>query len=129
MPAAKPDRTLLVCQFAPLSLINLEAVLDDTYYTQTIYPLLYQNYPLDGTILLTNRVPSILGLPPVRSIEIPGQYLFAFTNNSTSAYVNQRLPFRYNMPMAYHDDYIDLHYRAVNQFMTIPVNFICTDCI
>ena len=104
-------------------LISAEAVLDDAYYTQTIYPLLYQNYPLDGTISLTNRTPSILGLPPVRSINIPGYYQFELQNNPTSQFVNQRLPFRYNMPLAYKTDYSDLHYQVVNRFMGTPVNW------
>ena len=105
-------------------LISVEAVLDDAYYTQTIYPLIYQNYPLDGTISLTNRTPSILGLPPVRSINIPGYYQLELQNNANSSFVNQRLPFRYNMPLAYKTDYSDLHYQVVNQFMATPVNWV-----
>ncbi len=104
-------------------LISVEAVLDDSYYTQTIYPLIYQNYPLDGTIILTNRTPSILGLPPIRSINIPGYYQFELQNNPSSQFVNQRLPFRYNMPLTYKEDFSDLHNRVVNQFMVTPVNW------
>lgn len=107
--------------FKPL--LTTEAILDDAYYTQTIYPLIYQNYPLDGTITITNRSTNVLGLPPVRSINIPGYYQFELQSNPTSQFVNQRMPFRYNMPYAYKNDHVDLRYQIVNRYMSTPVNF------
>lgn len=104
-------------------LITAEAILDDAYYTQKIYPLIYQNYPLDGTISLTNRNPNNLGFPPAKSIDIPAYYRSYLQQQPNSEFVNQRLPFRYNLPLAYKKDFVDLQYQAVNRYLSPTVNW------
>jgi hypothetical protein len=104
-------------------MIKLEAVLDDAYYTQTIYPLIYQNYPLDGNITITNRNVSLLGFPPAKSIDIPAYYQAYLQNQPNSNLVNGRLPFRYNMPYTFKKDHTDLRYQVVNRYLSTPVNW------
>jgi hypothetical protein len=104
-------------------LITAEAILDDAYYTQKIYPLIYQNYPLGGTISLTNRNPNDLGFPPAKSIDIPAYYRSYLQQQPNSEFVNQRLPFRYNLPLAYKKDFIDLQNQAINRYLIPTVNW------
>lgn len=103
-------------------LIKLEAVLDEPYFTQTINPLLYQNYGAEG-VTITNRNTGILGLVPKKSIDIPAYYQAYLQNTPNSNLVNQRLPFRYNMPYAFKQDHTDLRYQYVNKYLSTPVNF------
>ena len=105
-------------------LIKVEAVIDDAYYTQTIYPLIYKNYPLDGTIFVTNRNTNILGFPPVKSIDIPAYYQFYLQNTPNSDLVNARLPFRYNMPFAFKEDHTNIRYQILNRYLSTPVNWV-----
>lgn len=104
-------------------LIKVEAILDDAYYTNTIFPLVYQNYPLDGNISITNRNVNELGLPVVRAIDIPSYYQSYLQTNPSSNLINQRLPYRYNLPLAYKRDYLDIRYQIVNRYMNTPVNW------
>ena len=55
-------------------LIKFEALLNDDYYKNDIYPLVYENYPLDGNIRVS-RNSEILGLPPVRSLQLSTSYI------------------------------------------------------
>jgi hypothetical protein len=78
-------------------LVYAQAILDDSYYKKKIYPLLYENYPLDGDIRV-NREESILGVPPVRSFYVGNEYLANLDNNPNSSWVKNRIPFVYNLP-------------------------------
>ncbi|NJM78689.1 MAG: hypothetical protein HC854_01915 [Flavobacterium sp.] len=104
-------------------LIKVEAILDDTYYVNTIFPLVYQNYPLDGNINITNRNINDLGLPVIRAIDIPSYYESYLQTNPSSNLINQRLPFRYNLPLTYKRDYVDIRYQIVNRYMNTPINW------
>lgn len=104
-------------------LITVEAVLDDAYYTNTIFPLVYQNYPLDGVISITNRDVTQLGLPATKAIDIQGYYQSYSQSNSNSSFVNDRLPFRYNLPSVYKGDYKNMRDQIINKYMNTPVNW------
>lgn len=104
-------------------LIQVEAILDDSYYISSIYPLLYQNYPLDGNILITNRNTNLLGIPPIKAIEIPLYYQVCLQNDSNSNILKERLPFKYNLPLYYKKDYMDMKYQMVNKYMSTPINW------
>tara|TARA_R110000796_G_scaffold250788_2_gene380589 strand:- start:98494 stop:103422 length:4929 start_codon:yes stop_codon:yes gene_type:complete len=96
-------------------LIYAQAILDDQYYKQKIYGLLYENYPLDGTIRL-NRNEEILGLPPIRSFYIGDEYLANIDVNANSAWVKNRIPFVYNLPYQYKVDMVYLRNIIVNRY-------------
>ncbi len=96
-------------------MILAQAILDDSYYKNTIYPLLYENYPLDGDIYV-DRDESILGVPPVRSFYIGNEYLANLENNPNSSWVKNRIPFVYNLPYQYKKDFTYLRDTIINLY-------------
>ncbi|MEX0274209.1 MAG: Ig-like domain-containing protein, partial [Flavobacteriaceae bacterium] len=93
-----------------------EAILRDTYYNRTIHPLVYENYPLDGTIRV-DREEALLGVPPVRGMTVPDWYAFYLQNQPTSTYVTERYPLMYNLPYFYKKDFLHLQYTLVNRYV------------
>lgn len=98
-------------------LVAIAAVLDDPYYTQKLYPLIYRNYPLPGGITLRNREGSLLGVPPVRAIPIWPEYLTQLENGELNGYVQLNFPYFYNLPAYYKRDYYDLREQVVNRYL------------
>ena len=98
-------------------LISAEAVLNDSYYKSKIYPLLYEDYPLDGDIHV-NREEEFLGIPPIRSFYIGNQYIANVEGNSDSHWVKNRMPFIYNLPLAYKQDMMYLRSAIVNRYVS-----------
>ncbi|MCK0147427.1 hypothetical protein MWU78_17360 [Arenibacter sp. F26102] len=96
-------------------LVYAQAILDDSYYKKKIYPLLYENYPLDGNIQV-NRDEALLGLPPVRSFYIGNEYLANLENNPNSSWVKNRIPFVYNLPYQYKVDMVYLRDKILNRY-------------
>ena len=62
-------------------LIEVEAIANDYYYQNIIYPRLYENYPINGRFTLSRQ--DEYGIPPLRAIPINGlgtgyfQYTYA----------------------------------------------------
>jgi hypothetical protein len=115
-----------------IPLVNVEAVLDDNYYKNYIYPLVYRGYPLESDLGFSRDV-SILGIPPTKGIELLTSYQSDLTNNPNSSYLKERLPYRYNQPYYYKTDFMNLQYKVVNkylngqnQYMTDRYNYIIT---
>tara|TARA_R110000868_G_scaffold271087_1_gene530586 strand:+ start:8645 stop:13639 length:4995 start_codon:yes stop_codon:yes gene_type:complete len=96
-------------------LIYAQAILDDDYYKKQIYSLLYEKYPLDGNIRV-NRDENLLGLPPIRSFYIGNEYLDHIDSNASSPWVQNRIPFVYNLPYQYKSDMIYLRNVIVNRY-------------
>ncbi|WP_438711679.1 hypothetical protein ACSTS3_03630 [Aquimarina muelleri] len=88
----------------------------DDYYQKEIYPLLYQNYPLDGNIRV-DRDETILGTPPMKHITPSIRYSQYVRDNPDSPYLKERFPFRWNLAAAYKQDYIHLQYVIVNRYL------------
>ncbi|HUH45878.1 MAG TPA: hypothetical protein VLZ54_01890, partial [Arenibacter sp.] len=99
-------------------LVYAQAVLGDAYYKKSIYPLLYEHYPLDGDITL-NREESLLGVPPIRSFYIGNEYLANLGSNPNSPWVKNRIPFVYNLPYQYKSDMIHLRDSILNKYYKI----------
>lgn len=97
-------------------LITVEAVLDDNYYKNKIYPLIYQGYPLESDFTL-NRNNINLGIPPTKGIELLTWYPDYLINNPNSSYLKNRLPYRYNQPYYYKVDFVNLQYKVVNKYL------------
>ena len=96
-------------------LVYAQAILDDDYYKKKIYPLLYENYPLDGNIYV-DREETVLGVPPIRSFYVGNEYLANLENNPGSSWVKNRIPFVYNLPYQYKVDMVHLRNRIVNRY-------------
>jgi hypothetical protein len=98
-------------------LITLEAALDETFYTAKIRPLLYEDYPVQGIISITNRDVNIFGAPPARALPIMTTYLNQIENGNFSGLVTKRFPYYYNLPQIYKFDFIDLQSQVINRWL------------
>lgn len=96
-------------------LVYAQAVLNDSYYKKKIFPMLYENYPLDGNIRV-DREEEVLGVPPIRSFYIGNEYLENLKNNPHSSWVKNRIPFVYNLPFQYKLDMVYLRNKIVNRY-------------
>ncbi|MGO4773747.1 hypothetical protein ACEN2I_19000 [Flavobacterium sp. W22_SRS_FK3] len=97
-------------------LINVEAILDDSYYKNEIFPLVYQGYPLENDFQF-DRSNSSLGVPPTKGVETLAWYQDYLINNPTSYMLKEYLPFRYNLPYYYKTDFVNLRYKVVNKYL------------
>lgn len=97
-------------------LITVEALLDDNYYKNKIYPLVYQGYPLEPEFTL-NRDNTNLGIPPTKGIELLTWYQSYLVNDPNNSYLKDRLPYRYNQPYYYKTDFVNLQYKVVNKYL------------
>ena len=93
-----------------------EAMLKDNYYERQIYPLNYENYPLDGNITV-NRDENVLGVPPALGLDVPSWYSFYLREQPTSTYVTERYPLMYNLPYYYKSDFLHFQYTIVNRYI------------
>jgi hypothetical protein len=100
-------------------LVSVEAVLDDNYYLNEIYPLIYKGYPLENEIKL-DRNTAILGVPPVKGVEVLAWYQSYIINNPDSFMLKEYLPFRYNQPSYYKSDFKDLRYKVSSKYVDSP---------
>ena len=98
------------------ALIKLEGIQTDYYYTGRIYPLVYQNYPLDNDIELDRDI-SILGLPPVKSLRLTNAYSVYTANTPNSTYLRQNFPYRWHLAYSYKQDFSELQYKIVNRYL------------
>lgn len=99
-----------------IPLVSVEAILDDSYYKNEIYPLIYKGYPLESNLTF-DRNTATLGVPPVKGVETMAWYQDYIFNNPTSFMLKEYLPYRYNLPFYYKNDFIDLRYKVVNRYL------------
>lgn len=102
-------------------LIQYEAILDNKWYTNEIYPLIYQEYPLAGKISVDWRQTDSLGLPPVRAIylrQTPDNKLLEENEvtNGTFSPVSDYAAFIYNLSLITYKDYEDLRRKAAIEY-------------
>jgi hypothetical protein len=102
-------------------LIQIEADLSgNEWYGNSIYPLVYEGYPLNSKIVIRNRQVDHLGVPPVRSVymrQTPSQR--SLTNESILAGSDvSASPFAtgiiYNLSQEMYRDYLDLQATVAN---------------
>ncbi|GAA0872318.1 hypothetical protein GCM10009117_14650 [Gangjinia marincola] len=102
-------------------LISIEASLDDTYYQNEVYPLIYEGYPING--FTTNRDVSIMGIPPVKAVEMLTWYITYLENDPNFNLLSIRFPYRYNLPLYYEEDFVDIRYKITNAYLNDPVQY------
>jgi len=103
-------------------LVITEAVLDDSYYRNSIHPLIYQGYPLESRFTV-NRDVSKLGLPPKKGVNILTWYPSYLEHNSSYDLLDIRIPYRYYLPYHYKQDFIDIQYKIVNAYLQNPTQY------
>lgn len=100
-------------------LVSVEAVPVDLYYGQYIKPLIYNEYPLDGDIRV-ERDALKLGIPPVRGLDVLSWYESKIEDGQQSGLLFTRLPYKYNLPFYYKEDYLDLRHQVADRYCSNP---------
>jgi hypothetical protein len=95
-------------------LIQGMAVLTDAWYNNDIQPLVYAGYPVAGIRL--DRDTAVLGLPPVRGLDVPTWYISDAEINTGAPNLLKHLPFDYNLGYYYKRDFSQLQYKIVNTY-------------
>ncbi|MGG8495160.1 hypothetical protein ACQY1Q_01980 [Tenacibaculum sp. TC6] len=101
------------------ALVTVEAVLDDSYYENKIYNLIYKGYPLEADFTF-NRNINELGMPPKKGVDILTWYVPYLKQNPNFSLLDKRIPYRYHLPYHYKMDFIDLQYKVVNKYLNYP---------
>lgn len=97
-------------------LLKIESTLQDDYFQLDINPYLYKNYPLAG-YTITNRDTEQLGIIPTKALPITSYYLMSIENNVNSNWVRTNFPYKYNLPLLYKQDWVDLRNQIVNDYV------------
>lgn len=105
---------------AGAALIQPSAFTDDDYFKLDIFPRNYQNYPLAGDIMISTRDTTLAGLPPLRALTLSDVYLAELQSNIYNGAASTSLPFIYNLPLVYKEDFLDLQNQVVNRFLGTP---------
>ncbi|WP_299104227.1 hypothetical protein [uncultured Tenacibaculum sp.] len=103
-------------------MVVVEATLDDSYYKNRIYQLIYKNYPLEPEFTV-NRDTELLGLPPRKGVDILTWYVPYLKQRPTYSLLDIRIPFRYHLPYYYKKDFIDIQYKVVNKYLGDPTKY------
>lgn len=102
-------------------LVQPAAITDDEYFRSFIYPLNYKNYPVAGDIAISDRDTVELGFVPVRALPVSLAYQSLVTQgNFTDPAVTGYLPYLYDLPRIYKQDFLDLQYQVVSRYLGTP---------
>ena len=98
-------------------IIVVQSKLNDTYYTTDIYPYLYKDYPLNGVYSITNRDTDDLGIIPSKAIPLSAYYITSIENDVNQSWTKTNFPYKYNMPLLYKQDWVDLNNQIINDYI------------
>ncbi|SFE58691.1 hypothetical protein SAMN05518672_10819 [Chitinophaga sp. CF118] len=98
-------------------MVNVEAVMDDAYFTNDINPLLYANYPINNEIFINKRNTDEFGVTPSKAFILMPTYLAEASTGKVTSWIKTRLPYLYDLPQVYSLDFNELQYKVVNRFM------------
>jgi len=97
------------------------AITDDEFFRSFIYPLNYKNYPVAGDIVISERDTAEFGFVPVRSLPVSLAYQSLVSQgNFTDPAVTGYLPYLYDLPRIYKQDFTDLQYQVVSRYLGTP---------
>ena len=100
-----------------IPLVSVEATLDDDYFVSDINPPLYAKYPLGGQYTFQHRDGAILGTPPKYALPILSSYINNLAYEVNENMLRTTFPFRYNLGMAYKEDWVDMQSHIVNDYV------------
>jgi hypothetical protein len=98
-------------------LIGAESKLNDNYFTTDIYPFLYKGYPLNSKFSIKERDTNEYGVIPSKAISLNSYYISSIENNINQTWTKDNFPFKYNMPLLYKQDWIDLNNQIINAYI------------
>lgn len=99
------------------AIVTAESKLNDEYYATDIFPYLYKEYPLNGNYSITNRDTNELGIIPAKAIPLNAYYMTSIENDVNQSWTKGNFPFKYNMPLLYKQDWVDLNNQIVNAYV------------
>lgn len=100
------------------ALIQAESALTDTYFTTDINPPLYSQYPLGGQYEITTRDTDDFGITPIRALPLNAHYLVSIEYDVNQNWTKSNFPFKYNLPLIYKQDWVNLKNQIVNDFVS-----------
>jgi hypothetical protein len=95
-------------------LINASATLQDDYFGIDINPNIYSSYPFGGKYEFTHRSISELGNPPAKALPLSAYYMLSIENDVNPEWTKENFPFKYNLPLVYKEDWMNLYNQIVN---------------
>jgi hypothetical protein len=98
-----------------ISLITIEATLQDDYFEKDINPPLYARYPLGG-YRVKRRDENELGAPPKYALPLLNTYISNAEYEVNKNMLETTFPFRYNLGYVYKQDWIDIQSQIVNDY-------------
>ncbi|OMQ09540.1 hypothetical protein [[Flexibacter] sp. ATCC 35103] len=98
-------------------IIIAQSKLNDEYYGTDIYPYLYKDYPVNGNYAISNRDTSELGVIPAKAIPVNAYYMTSIENNINQSWTKGNFPYKYNLPLIYKQDWVDLDNQIVNGYV------------
>jgi hypothetical protein len=99
-----------------IPLIASEATLEDNYYKNNIFPMIYKGYPLEPEFIF-NRDTTLLGVAPAKAIDVLSWYAIDFISYQTDPDLKTYLPYRYNLPIYYKSDFLSLRDQVINKYV------------
>ncbi len=98
-------------------IIIAQSKLNDEYYNTDIYPYLYKDYPLNSSFSIMNRDTDELGVIPAKAIPLNAYYMSSIENDVNQSWTKTNFPFKYNMPLLYKQDWVDLNNQIINAYI------------
>ncbi|CAA0203089.1 hypothetical protein [Tenacibaculum maritimum] len=98
-----------------ISLVKIEASLEDAYFIKDINPPLYAKYPTGG-YTIKNRDTRILGTPPKFALPLLNNYITSLEHEVNDNMLQTTFPFRYNLGLLYKKDWVDLQSQIANDY-------------
>jgi hypothetical protein len=95
-------------------LINASSTLQDEYFVTDINPNIYNSYPFGGKYEITTRDVTVLGTPPAKALPLNAYYMMSIENDVNQDWTKQNFPFKYNLPLVYKEDWMNLYNQIVN---------------
>jgi hypothetical protein len=99
-------------------LLTATSKLNDSYFGSDMAPYLYNQYPIGGTYIITNRDTNEFGLPPAKALPLSTYYLASLESESNPTWLKSNFPFKYNLPLVYKQDWVDLRNQVVNDYVS-----------
>lgn len=93
------------------ALVQPHAELQESFFTDVVYPMTYKGYPIGG-MHLSNREESVIGVPPHQSVFVYSPYLDLLNNGQRPT--RFFFPYSYESAIVWELDFRDIQSQVVN---------------
>jgi hypothetical protein len=101
------------------AVLQFEAILDDNpWYKTNIYPYVYAGYPVAPSLMLTWRNTDIMGVPPVKAINLRQSPSGLKLDANSGGFGNGYSAFVYNLPYYLGWDFVHMQANVVNTMIS-----------